>query len=104
MITELMKWRFLIKKLSFSRMSFRNILYSGSRWTKCSQAYPVFSSVLDVEPVLSDVPQVEVASDVEAADDVVDDDVDLFFVVGRHLTTSFAATAKKPDTEIFKPS
>ena len=35
------------------------------------------------------------ASDVEAADDVVDDDVDLLFVVGRHLTTSFAATAQQ---------
>ena len=69
--------------------------------------YPVFSSVLDVETVLSNLPEVEVTPDVEAANDVVDDDVDFLFVVSRHLSDFFSRrrlARKKPDTGIFQSS
>lgn len=53
----------------------------------CWLSYPIFSSVLNVESSESDVSEIEVTPDVEAADDVVDDDVDFRLV--RFLLLSF---------------
>lgn len=43
---------------------------------------PGFFSVLNVQAFLRDVSEIEVASDVKAADDVVDDDIDFIGYVG----------------------
>ena len=69
---------YLIYNMTITLMSFN--LYWWTIWLYLINACPVFSPVLHVETPEGNVSEVEVASNVEAGNDVVDDDVDFGFL------------------------